>query len=213
MACGRTIPRAFALGLAVFAMAFAVVSPSVAEPAKGDVTVDVSGGYARLIFAIGDDIDATARLAGNVLIISFSQPTMAGIGRLAAQAPDYISAARRDPDGRAVRMAVARKVKVHSITAAGKFFVDLLPDSWSGAPPGLPQDVVEELARLAREAERLERRAHQSAVAKKPAAGARARRQPADLYALCLRCVGSDLGCGRPCQGPTDADVRCPDRV
>ena len=168
MACGRTIPRAFALGLAVFAMAFAVVSPSVAEPAKGDVTVDVSGGYARLIFAIGDDIDATARLAGNVLIISFSQPTMAGIGRLAAQAPDYISAARRDPDGRAVRMAVARKVKVHSITAAGKFFVDLLPDSWSGAPPGLPQDVVEELARLAREAERLERRAHQSAVAKKP---------------------------------------------
>ena len=169
MACGRTIPRAFALGLAVFAMAFAVVSPSVAEPAKGDVTVDVSGGYARLIFAIGDDIDATARLAGNVLIVSFSQPTMAGIGRLAAQAPDYISAARRDPDGRAVRMAVARKVKIHSITAAGKFFVDLLPDTWSGTPPGLPQDVVEELARLAREAERLERRAHQSAVAKKPA--------------------------------------------
>ena len=168
MACGRTIPRAFALGLAVFAAAFAVVSPSVAEPAKGGVTVDVTGGYARLIFAVRDDIDATARLAGNVLIVSFSQPIVAGIDRLAAQAPDYISAARRDPDGRAVRMALARKVKVNSITAGGKFFVDLLPDSWSGAPPGLPQDVVEELARLAHEAERLERLARQSAMAKKP---------------------------------------------
>jgi len=168
MACGRTIQRAFALGLAVFATAFAVVSPSVAEPAKGDVTVDVSGGYARLVFALRDDIDATARLAGNVLIVSFSQPTIAAVDRLAAQAPDYISAARRDPDGRAVRMAIARKVKVNSIIAGGKFYVDLLPDTWSGAPPGLPQDVVDELARLAREAERMERLARQSAMAKKP---------------------------------------------
>ncbi|MGO9700580.1 MAG: tetratricopeptide repeat protein [Xanthobacteraceae bacterium] len=169
MACVRTIQRAFALGLAVFAIAFGVVSPSVAEPAKGDVIVDVSGGYGRLVFALRDDIDATARLAGNVLIVSFSQPTMAGIDRLAEQAPDYISAARRDPDGRAVRMALARKVKVNSITAGGKFYVDLLPDTWSGAPPGLPRDVVEELARLAREAERMERLARQNAIAKKQA--------------------------------------------
>ncbi len=135
MACGRTIERAFALGLAILTLAFATF-PVRSPVGKGDVTVDVSGGYARLVFAIRDDIDATARLAGNVLIVSFSKPTIAGIDRVAAQATDYIGAARRDPDGRAVRMGMARKVKVNSIRAGEKFFVDLLPDTWSGAPPG-----------------------------------------------------------------------------
>ncbi len=168
MACGGTIRRAFALGLAAFAMALGVASPSVADPANGAVKVDVSGGYARLIFSVRDDVDATARLANNVLIISFSRPTLAAIDRLPAQAPDYISAARRDPDGRAVRMAVARKVKLNSIRAGDQFFLDLLPDTWNGPPPGLPQDVVDELARRAREGERLERLARQSVMAKKP---------------------------------------------
>ena len=85
------------------------------------------------------------------MIVSFAQPVRS-VDRLAAQAPDYIGAARRDPDGRAVRMAIARKVKVNSIRAGQKFFVDLLPGTWSGPPPGLPQQVVEELARRAREA-------------------------------------------------------------
>jgi tetratricopeptide (TPR) repeat protein len=33
-------------------------------------------------------------------------------------------------------------------------FVDLLPDGWSTLPPGLPRDVIDELARRAREAEK-----------------------------------------------------------
>jgi hypothetical protein len=36
-----------------------------------------------------------------------------------------------------------------------------LPETWSGAPPGLPKEVVEELARRAREAERLARQSEQ----------------------------------------------------
>ena len=53
------------------------------------------------------------------------------------------------------------------MAAADKLFVDLLPDNWQGPPPGLPQDVVEELARLARDAERLEHLAHQKEKQKK----------------------------------------------
>ena len=74
---------------------------------------------------------------------------------------------RRDPDGRAIRFALSRKLTVNSIAAADKLFVDLLPDNWKGPPPGLPQDVIEELARLAREAERLEHLAHQKEKQKK----------------------------------------------
>jgi tetratricopeptide (TPR) repeat protein len=153
--------------LLIFILALAVPASSPADPSKAEVTVDLSGGYARLVFVIDDDVDASVQTAGNVLIVSFSKPVPEVVERLPAQAPDYIGAARRDPDGRAVRLGLARPVKVNSIRAADKFFVDLLPDTWSGPPPPLPQNVVEELARRAREAERLERLERQNEQHKK----------------------------------------------
>ena len=65
-----------------------------------------------------------------------------------------MSAARRDPDGKGIRIALARKVTMNSMTAGERLFVDLLPDTWTGLAPGLPRDVIDELARRAREAER-----------------------------------------------------------
>jgi hypothetical protein len=143
-------------------MACAAPALAKADPPKVVVTADVSGGYARLVFTLGGDVDGSVHSAGNVLIISFDKPILISVDRLSAQAPEYIGAARRDPDGRAIRIGLARKVSVNSIAAGDKFFVDLLPDTWTGPPPSLPQDVVEELARRAREAERLERLAHQA---------------------------------------------------
>jgi len=178
MACG-SIRNAFALGAMLLSLALAAPSSSRADPIRADLTVQVSGGYARLIFAFSGDVDASVRVAGNVLIISFAKPVLVSVDRLAAKAPDYVGAARRDPDGNAVRLALARKVTVNSMTAGEKFFVDLLPDGWVGQPPGLPQDVVEELARRAREAERLERQARQTAQLKKVApVHVRVARQP-----------------------------------
>ncbi len=167
MACGRTFRKAFALGLVLLAVAFAIPASSAAGPIKGDITVDLSGGYARLIFAMSDDVDASVHTSSNVLIISFAQPVQVSVDRLPMLAPDFIGAARRDPDGRAVRVALASRVTVNSIVAGQKFFVDLLPSTWSGPPPGLPQQVVEDLARRAREADRLERLEQQSAQSKK----------------------------------------------
>jgi hypothetical protein len=169
MACVCTIRKALALGF--FLLVAASVGPAVAagDAAKSDLTVDVSGGYARLVFTAGDDIDASARISGNVLIINFGTPISVTVDRLSAQAPDYVAAARRDPDGKAVRIALARKLKVNSIVAGRKFFVDLMPDTWTAAPPSLPQDVIDELARRAREATRLERLEHLAAQQKKVA--------------------------------------------
>lgn len=151
-----------------FALAFAGPAVAQNDQFKGTVTADVGGGYARLVFTLGDEIDASVHTAGNVLIISFDKPVFISVDRLAEQASDYIGAARHDPDGRAIRIALERKVTVNSIVAADKFFVDLLPDTWSGPPPGLPQDVVEELARRAREADRLEHLAHLAEQQRKP---------------------------------------------
>ena len=76
------------------------------------------------------------------------------VDRIPMLAPGYVNAARRDPDGGAVRLALNRKVTVNTMAAGEKLFVDLLPEGWSGLPPGLPQEVVEDLARRAREAEK-----------------------------------------------------------
>ena len=41
--------------------------------------------------------------------------------------------------------------------AGDRLFIDLLPESWAGDPPGLPREVVEQLAKRANEAERVTR--------------------------------------------------------
>jgi tetratricopeptide (TPR) repeat protein len=166
MACG-TIRKAFAFGLLVLALGFVAPAASGADPLRAAVNADVSAGYARLVFTLSEDVDASVHTAGNVLIVNFAKPVVLSVEGLSMQAPNYIGAARRDPDGRAIRLALARKVTVNAMAAGTKFFVDLLPETWSGAPPGLPQDVVEELARRAREAERIARAAQQSEQQKK----------------------------------------------
>jgi tetratricopeptide (TPR) repeat protein len=133
------------------------------------VSVSVTGGYARIIFSAGQYIDASTRVAGNVLIISFKQPVDVTVDRIAQQAYEYVGAARRDPDGMAVRIALAQPVTVNAMSAGEKFFVDLLPDTWKGVPPGLPQEVVDDLARRAREADLILKRERQKAAQKKMA--------------------------------------------
>jgi tetratricopeptide (TPR) repeat protein len=148
----------------------ALAAPSVAAPPpplKTTVAVTVNDGYARLVFTASQYIEASARVAGNVLIISFKQPIDVSVDRLGGSAPDYIGAARTDPDGMAVRMALAPNVTVNTMAAGEKLFVDLLPASWSGVPPGLPQDVVDDLARRARQAEQLVQHERQMSQAKK----------------------------------------------
>ncbi len=65
------------------------------------------------------------------------------------------------------------------MTAGERVFVDLLPDSWTGAPPGLPAEVVRELSDRARAAERALRLQKANADArKKPPVRVRALMQP-----------------------------------
>jgi tetratricopeptide (TPR) repeat protein len=125
-----------------------------AEPVKGEVRVFNDSGYARLVFRLNEYVDASVNQSGTIVVITFKKPMDISVDWLNAGAPDYISAARRDPDGTAIRLALARKVKVNTIPAGEWLYVDLLPDTWQGVMPGLPQEIIDELARRAREAER-----------------------------------------------------------
>ena len=126
-----------------------------ADRVKGEVRVFNDAGYARLVFRMDEPVEAKVTVAGAIAVIAFKKPMDIPVDRINAGAPDYISAARRDPDGTAIRLALARKVKVDTIPAGEWLYVDLLPENWTGIMPGLPQEVIDELTHRAREAERL----------------------------------------------------------
>ena len=153
----HTLIALFTIGLLLFPSRLVFPQQPAAEPLKGELSVTTSGGYTRLVIRFSEEVEAQVRLSSSILVISFPRPVDVSVDRLNLGAADVIGAARRDPDGRAIRLALARRVIVSPMTAAEQLFVDLLPESWSGPPPSLPREVVEDLARRTREAERMNR--------------------------------------------------------
>ena len=155
----RRVATALA-GLILLAGVTAVTVTAQTARIKATIEAKVTDGdfaYARLVFTLSEYDDVHARIANGVLIISFQNPVAVVVDHIAEQMPEYVGAARIDPDGRGVRMALAKDVKVSATSAGEKLFVDLLPQPWSGPPPGLPQEVIEDLTRRARLADRLEK--------------------------------------------------------
>jgi hypothetical protein len=149
------------------------------DPVKTDASLAATGGYARLVLKFASDVGSEVTTAGTIIVLRFERPIDINVDRLAESAPDYISSARRDPDGTAIRLSLAQRARINTMTAGERLFVDFLPDSWTGAPPPLPMEVVRELAERARAAERSLRQQRAEAIAKKrPAIRVRALVQP-----------------------------------
>jgi tetratricopeptide (TPR) repeat protein len=133
-----------------------VAALSCAEPAAaadGTVLGTEMNGYGRLVFSLNKGVKATLRASSGVIVLSFDEAVNIDLEKLAAQAPSYLSVVRRDPDGRSVRFATTRPLRTNLMEAGEKIFLDLMPESWQGLPPSLPADIVEQLARRARDAE------------------------------------------------------------
>ena len=167
-----------ALCCAVLISVSAVATGAQAQPVKGTATFSAADGFARLMVKLDEDVDTEVSVAGSVLVMRFKRPVDVAIGKVANAAPDYIASARRDPDGSAIRFALQRKVTVNTMSAGERTYVDLLPDGWSGLPPGLPQDVVKQLAERARNAERALRAQRASADKTWPIVRVRSAVQP-----------------------------------
>lgn len=168
---------------ACLAAGLALLAATPASPqsnaVRGQATLSAAGGFARLTITLAEDIDSQVTAAGSIIVIRFKRPVEIPVARLSDAVPDYVSSARIDPDGGAIRLSLARKVTVNTMTAGERVFVDLLPDNWSGAPPGLPAEVVRELSERARAAERALRLQRANAEARKrPPVRVRASVQP-----------------------------------
>jgi hypothetical protein len=101
------------------------------DPVKGEATLSAAGGYARLVLKLADDVDSEVTTAGNIIVIQFKHPVDIPVEAIADAVPDYVSSARRDPDGTAIRLSLSRRVTVNTMSAGERIFVDLLPDPGS----------------------------------------------------------------------------------
>ncbi|MCP3388482.1 tetratricopeptide repeat protein [Bradyrhizobium sp. CCGB12] len=150
-----------------------------ADAVRGEASFSAGGGFARLVIKLGEDVPSEVTTAGSILVIRFDRPVDVPVDRVPEGAPDYVNSARRDPDGGAIRLSLARRVTVNTMNAGERTFIDLLPEGWKGPPPSLPMDVVKELAERARVAERALRAQRAAAEAKKrPQIRVRASVQP-----------------------------------
>ena len=88
-----------------------------ADAVRGEASFSASGGFARLVIKLGEDVPSEVTTAGSILIIRFDRPVDIPVDRVPEGAPDYVNSARRDPDGSAIRLSLARRVTVNTMNA------------------------------------------------------------------------------------------------
>jgi hypothetical protein len=135
---------------------------AAAETRRADAVATLEKGFGRLVISFkGGNLvpQFNSRMSNGVLVLDFVDPVEIDIERAVATLTPYVTVARRDPGGHGLRMALARQVKVNTMEAGEKLFVDFMPVRWTGAPPPLPPEVVAELAKRAEEAMRKAREA------------------------------------------------------
>lgn len=129
--------------------------PVRAETLEAALKVSEEAGFARLVLTFKKrnllpQYDAI--VTNNVLKISFPSPIDVDVEYVPVNLPEYVSIARKDPDGSAIRLALTREYRINTMEAGETLFIDLLPVGWSGPPPPLPDSIVKELALRAEEA-------------------------------------------------------------
>ncbi len=150
---GDVRARALSLSLVAIIVFCALVSPVSAATKVDVLATDQPEGFGRIVLTFEEMPEYQVRVVSGVLVINLSGEFTAKLDNTTLKAHDFIVVGRADPDGGAFRFALAQSVRINTIEAGKQLFIDLLPSNWSGLPPGLPAEVVAELARRAEEAE------------------------------------------------------------
>src|SRR5437016_13875013 len=146
---GRALARVARLCLGrplAFVLLFAGLAVSqpcrADDPVRGEATFTSGGGFARLVLKLAEDVESDVSIAGSIIIIHFKRPVDIPVDKLSDAVPDYVGSARRDPDGTAIRLSLARRATVNTMTAGERDLVDFQLANWACAPPLVPADVI-----------------------------------------------------------------------
>ena len=153
---------------------------------KAQLFVTAEAGYGRLVLSFPGRNELPGykvNYENGVLAVVFTEPMALTLPDVAVALPDYLSVARVDPDGRGVRFGLRTALNINHIEAGEKLFIDLMPLTWQGLPPGLPADVVADLAKRAERAARIAEQKRKADEAKRlnPTVALRVGRNPTFL--------------------------------
>lgn len=170
------------LAAALLSVSLLSVSAAMAQD-KAQFFATQEEGYGRLVVSFPDRETLppyAMRMSNGVLSLEFDEPISAALPDVASIMPEYLSIARLDPGGKGVRFALRSTLNFNRTEAGTKLFIDLLPANWQGSPPGLPQDVLDDMAEKAQAmAMRDEQRRKAQVVSdRKPQASLRIGRNP-----------------------------------
>ncbi len=140
-------------GVVLMTTASVSIDRAAAEDAS-PFRLETQNGFGRMIFSFKQLPKYNVKATDSVLVVSFDREIDLNQALKELRDQDFVVAGRLDPDRKAVRFALGRKLKVNAIEAGEQLFVDLLPDTWTGAPPALPPKVIAELNRRAKIAEK-----------------------------------------------------------
>lgn len=176
----QRVKRALVVGVAVATLGFSM--PALAQE-QAQLFATQEDGYARLILSFpGRDAlpKYTLRIENGVLSLVFDERVSVVLPDVGTTMPDYFSVARTDPDDRGIRIALRSAFNFNRIEAGEKLFIDLMPLNWTGMPPALPQEIIDELAERARTAAIRAERDRKAAdmIALQPKASIRVGRNP-----------------------------------
>lgn len=137
-----------------FVLAAAFCSEARAQISAKLIVTTQAEGYGRMVLTFPSLPKYKVLVNSGVLVLSFEEPVTTTVDDTTVRSPEFIVVGRVDPDGKALRFALAQDVSVNTMEAGEQLFIDLLPKDWKGVPPGLPAEVIAELARRAEDAER-----------------------------------------------------------
>ena len=135
-------PIALAGGAAIVAVAAA------AESARFDAAATETADGARISLTRTGETNlprATASLAGGVLVVRFASPVEGDVAALARSAPRTIASARRDGDGKTLRVSLRRALTAELTQNEGAATIALTPAA-AAAPLELKSTMEEPLA-------------------------------------------------------------------
>ncbi len=145
------------LGAVLLALATTHAAPVEAQSLEAVAIAERERDFGRLTLRFRDRLDLPPYeldAENGVLRIVFEEAVDTDIRDSMRVLSDYVTIARRDPDGRALRFGLSRAVRINTMEAGETLFIDFLPTTWQGFPPPLPEEVVTRLAERAQQAAR-----------------------------------------------------------
>lgn len=109
--------------------------------------------FGRIIFDFEVLPKYEIKSSPGMIMISFDQSLSMQLDNIGLELPTFVSGARLDPDRKVLRIITLQKLATNLTDVAEDLYLDLLPVTWQGPPPGLPVDVIADLSRRARIAE------------------------------------------------------------